>query len=69
MDCIVVVFNNRGLGGLMLKILCICCVVDIEDLEFVIFYIKKVWLNFLFMVVGIFFGGLILINFLCKMGE
>lgn len=69
LDCTVAVLNNRGLGGLMLKTPRICCAADTEDLEFVIFHIKKARPNLPLMVIGISLGGLILTNFLCKMGE
>lgn len=69
LDCAAVVLNNRGLGGLQLKTPRVCCAADTEDLEYVIFHIKKTRPNLPLVVVGISLGGLILTNFLCKMGE
>lgn len=69
LDCTAVVLDNRGLGGLMLKTPRVCCAADTEDLEYVIFHIKKTRPNIPLMVTGISLGGLILTNFLCKMEE
>lgn len=69
LDYTAVVLNNRGLGGLMLKTPRVCCAADTEDLEYVIFHIKKTRPNIPLMVTGISLGGLILTNFLCKMEE
>lgn len=69
LDCTAVVLNNRGLGGLMLKTPRVCCAADTEDLEHVVFHIKKTRPSLNLMVTGISLGGLILTNFLCKMGE
>lgn len=69
LDCTAVVLNNRGLGGLQLKTPRVCCAADTEDLKYVISHIKKTRPNYPLVVVGISLGGLILTNFLCKMGE
>lgn len=69
LDCTAVVLNNRGLGGLQLKTPRVCCAADTRDLEYVISHIKKTQPNHPLMVVGVSLGGLILTNFLCKMGE
>ena len=69
LDCTAAVLNNRGFGGLMLKTPRVCCAADTEDLEYVIFHIKKKRPNLALMVTGISLGGIILTNFLCKMGE
>ena len=69
LDCSVAVLNNRGLGGLPLKTLRVCCAADTGDLEYVIFHIKKRKPNFPLMVIGISLGGIILTNLLCKMGQ
>ena len=69
LDCPVVVLNNRGLAGLPLKTPRVCCAADTEDLEYVIFHIKKTKPNCPLMVVGISLGGIILTNLLCKMGR
>jgi len=69
LDCRVGVLNNRGLAGLPLKTPRVCCAADTEDLEYVIFHIKKTKRNFPLIVVGISLGGIILTNLLCKIGE
>lgn len=69
LDCCVVVLNNRGLAGLPLTTPRVCCAADTEDLEYVIFQIKKTKPDFPLIVVGISLGGIILTNLLCKMGE
>ena len=69
LDCCVVVLNNRGLAGLPLTTPRVCCAADTEDLEYVIFQIKKSKPDFPLIVVGISLGGIILTNLLCKMGE
>lgn len=67
--CSAAVLNSRGLGGLQLKTPRVCCAADTEDLEYVIFHLKNKQPRCPLMVVGISLGGLILTNFLCKMGE
>ena len=57
LDCSVAVLNNRGLGGLPLKTLRVCCAADTGDLEYVIFHVKKRKPNFPLMVIGISLGG------------
>ena len=69
LNCTAVVLNNRGLGGLQLKTPRVCCAADTRDLEYVISRIEKTRPNHPLVVVGISLGGLILTNFLCKMGE
>lgn len=69
LDCSVAVLNNRGLGGLPLKTLRVCCAADTGDLQYVIFHINKRKPNFPLMVIGISLGGIILTNLLCKMGQ
>ena len=69
LDCSVAVLNNRGLGGLPLKTLRVCCAADTGDLEYVILHVKKRKPNFPLMVIGISLGGIILTNLLCKMGQ
>lgn len=69
LDCRVGVLNNRGLGGLPLKTPRVCCAADTDDLEYVIYHIKKTKPTFPVIVVGISLGGIILTNLLCKIGD
>ena len=69
LNCHVCVLNNRGLDGLPLKTPRVCCAADTDDLEYVIYHIKKTKHTFPVIVVGISLGSIILTNLLCKVGE
>nr|CAD7438023.1 unnamed protein product [Timema bartmani] len=62
----IVVFNNRGLGGLILKTPRIYCAANSEDLEEVIKHVHSRNPNVKIGAIGISMGGLILGNYLAS---
>ena len=65
----VVVFNNRGLGGVALKTPRAFCAANTEDLEFVISSIRESHPEIPLLAVGVCLGGIILKNFLVDFGS
>ncbi|XP_046377501.1 phospholipase ABHD3-like [Haliotis rufescens] len=64
-----VVFNNRGNGGAQLLTPRTYCAADTEDLELVVSHIKATRPDAPVMGVGISLGGMILFNYLAKLGK
>ena len=65
----VVVFNNRGLGGVPLKTPRAFCAANTEDLEFVVSCIHKANPEIPLLAVGVCVGGMILTNYLARIGS
>ena len=65
----VVVFNNRGLGGVPLKTPRAFCAANTEDLEFVVSCIHKANPDIPLLAVGVCLGGIILTNYLAHIGS
>ncbi|XP_022101459.1 phospholipase ABHD3-like isoform X2 [Acanthaster planci] len=64
-----VVFNNRGFGGAEIKTPRTFCAANTEDLEFVIKRIHSSHPDAPVIAVGVSIGGIILFNYLAKVGE
>ena len=65
----VVVLNNRGLGGVLLKTPRSFCAANTEDLEFVVSCIHKANPEIPLLAVGVCLGGIILTNYLTHIGS
>ncbi|XP_071804918.1 phospholipase ABHD3-like [Asterias amurensis] len=64
-----VVFNYRGLGGAVIKTPRTYCAANTEDLEYVIKHVHGLYPEAPIIAVGISIGGIILFNYLAKVGK
>jgi abhydrolase domain-containing protein 1/3 len=64
-----VVFNNRGLAGAKLKTPRTFCAANTEDAEFVINHLNKTKPGIPLVAIAVSLGGIILTNYLVKMGK
>ncbi|KAK3714535.1 hypothetical protein QZH41_003884 [Actinostola sp. cb2023] len=65
----VVVFNNRGLAGAQLRTPRSFCAANTDDVEFVIHHLNTSKPGIRLVVVAVSLGGIILTNYLLKMGK